>query len=363
MIKMGRITMSESIKGFNPKYDDSKQEDIILKQHVKALSENKTLSRVEILYTTDLYTSEQPIQDGNAEVFTIEKDVELYTTAGGQQKIHCWLIVSKDGDKSTRSIKISRRTSKGLFGTDEITLNTKAIRNLKHFLDTLYTLNSEDATQLKKTKDTDLIELLTIDEIKLAIQNNLTKQQDLYDWISISKKREAIAQLKDYMIGNFKHETEITDFLKQNTWMLGSQYTYVASDITKINDRNILDIAPANLGSYIDIVEIKRPEETLFRYDTSHDTYYPSSNLSKAIAQTQNYIHKFETNFEPKHHIQDTQVLRPFATLIIGSKETLNSGEKDAQRILNASFNNMRVLTFQELLENAENSIATFSST
>lgn len=353
--------MSDSIKGFNPRYDDSMQEDIILKQHVKALSEDKTLSRVEILYATDLHTSEQPIQNGVTKVFTIEKDVELYTTAGGQQKIHCWLISNKDGSKTTRSIRISRRTSKGLFGTDEITLNNIAIQNLKNFLDTLYSLNSEDATQLNKVKSNESLELLTFDEIKLAIQNNLTKQQDLYDWISISKKREAIDQLKDFMSGSFEHETEISNFLKQNTWMLGSQYTYIASDFTRINERNILDIAPTNLGSYIDIVEIKRPEETLFRYDNSHGTYYASSSLSKAIAQTQNYIHKFETDFESKNQILGTQVLRPFATLIIGSKDNLNDGEKNAQRILNASFHNMRILTFQELLENAENSIASRS--
>ena len=138
--------------------------------------------------------------------------------------------------------------------------------------------------------------------------------------------------------------------------MFGSQYVISLSS-TNINERNILDIAPKTIGSYIDIIEVKRPEVKLFNKDNSHKTYYPSNDLTRAITQTQNYIYQFETNLNPSYRLDGSQVIRPFATIIIGNTISLSPEEKDAQRILNASYHNLRILTYQELLENAENSI------
>jgi hypothetical protein len=348
--------MSNEIKGFDPEYDDNKPENKILSGRVKVDSDGNKMRKVQLLHASDMHTSEKAFEGGISKTYTIKNDIELYTSDKGQQKIHCWLIEHDDGTRKTNGIRLSRRTKKGLYGDQEITLSADAIVNLREFLNTVFSLSTEEVKKLKTLISPIQSELISIDEIKTAIEKNVNSMQDVYDWLNITKKREALVQLKFFMAGNFKHETEVTNFLSRNTWILGSQYIY-ASSITKINEHNILDIAPQNIGSYIDIVEVKRPEVLLFRKDNSHDIYYPSAELTKAIAQTQNYIHKFETDFSTKYRVDGTQVVRPFATIIIGNATSLSSEEKDAQRILNASYHNIRILTYQELLENAENSI------
>src|SRR5699024_216624 len=82
-------------------------------------------------------------------------------------------------------------------------------------------------------------------------------------------------------------------FLKKNLWLFGCEYcTFVKEE--KINSKNILDGIPKNLEDFIDIIEVKLPTAELFHYDTNHKNYYSSSELTKAIAQTQNYIFELE---------------------------------------------------------------------
>ena len=93
--------------------------------------------------------------------------------------------------------------------------------------------------------------------------------------------------------GNHGNEVSIQKFLKNNLWLFGSEYcTFVKEE--NINSQNILDGIPQNLESFIDVIEVKMPEIELFHLDHNHHNYYSSSNLTKAIAQTQNYIFELE---------------------------------------------------------------------
>lgn len=142
--------------------------------------------------------------------------------------------------------------------------------------------------------------------------------------------------------------------------MFGNEYGYIVED-EKINSQNILDLIPKNFESYIDIIEVKLPKENLFNYDKSHNNYYSSSKLTKAIAQTQNYIYELEKKSQDTQYQKDNEciIIRPRGIILIGSALELNQDERKYLRILNSSYHNLQIITYQQLLERAKNTIKT----
>ena len=51
-----------------------------------------------------------------------------------------------------------------------------------------------------------------------------------------------------------------------------------------------LDLLTINRYGFLDIVELKKSDEYLFKLDESHDNFVPTSKLSTAISQVNNYL-------------------------------------------------------------------------
>ena len=144
--------------------------------------------------------------------------------------------------------------------------------------------------------------------------------------------------------------------------MFGNDYALFIDD-EKINAENILDLVPKNLESYIDIIEVKLPDEKLFIFDNSHNNWYPAASLTKAIAQTQNYIFELESKINDQLYQKENncKIIRPKGIILVGSKEELSEEENKYLRILNSSFHNLQIITYQQLLEKAKNTISYLS--
>ncbi len=173
----------------------------------------------------------------------------------------------------------------------------------------------------------------------------------------------AIERLEEIVAGDYKNEAEIQRFLKDNIWMFGNSYVSIV-DNGKIDDRNILDLVPQDLESYIDIIEVKLPSERLFNFDGSHSNYYAKSGLTKAIAQTQNYIFELEkkTAYHQFQSSNNCKVVRPRGMVLYGSESPLTAEEQQYLRILNSSYHNLQVITYQQLLEKAKNTLQIWES-
>ena len=89
-----------------------------------------------------------------------------------------------------------------------------------------------------------------------------------------------------------------------------------------------------------------------------HDNYVPSSDLIKAITQCQNYIYEIEREANSLKFIQrtkGTKVIKPRCLLIYGRSNDWNEEQQEAYRILNASYNQITILTYDHLLLRAKN--------
>lgn len=92
---------------------------------------------------------------------------------------------------------------------------------------------------------------------------------------------------------------------------------------------------------------------------SSHSNYYARSGLTKAIAQTQHYIFELEKKAVDRQFqaINNCKIVRPRGLVSYGSGTPLTAEEQQYLRILNSSYHSLHVLTYQQLLEKAENTL------
>jgi len=220
--------------------------------------------------------------------------------------------------------------------------------------------NSKFAIQLSTSSVAkDSPQLISSTDFVKLINENIKSTDDFYKLLSIQKMELAVEELGNIVNGKFKNEVEIQKFLKNNLWMFGNDYAHIVED-EKINAQNILDIIPQNIESYVDIIEVKLPSEVLFHFDESHLNYYCASKLTKAIAQTQNYIYELDRKSVDEQYQQknNCRIVRPRGMILYGSGERLDASQTQYLRILNASYHNLQIITYQQLLQKARNTLA-----
>jgi len=357
--------MGSDNKGFDPQYDDNKIEDTLLLGKAEKQSDGSYYRKAELLVKQD--TTLLEVKNKDEESIPVEckikDDVTLYESNGGQEKIQCWLIETNEG-KYPNAIHISRRKGKGTYGSQEITLLPRTALAFRDFLNNITVVDTSSKNALKypiKNISEDALlnsdkRIISNEEFKNIILDNIKNIDDYYALLSIQKKKSAISRLRDIIEGKYKNEVDIQKFLKNNIWLFGNEYTFIVRD-EKINPENILDIIPKNIENYVDIIEIKLPTEELFLLDRSHNNYYPTSHLTKAISQTQNYIFELENKNQDIKYQKDNQctIIRPRGIILFGSGKALCDTEKKYLRILNSSYHNIQIITYQQLLEKAEN--------
>lgn len=112
---------------------------------------------------------------------------------------------------------------------------------------------------------------------------------------------------------------------------------------------------------YLDIYEIKKPATNLMRLDPSRNNYYWDTELSKAIAQVENYMYQIQRNADTlmtdirKSHGIDVNVVRPRGFIVVGLRSQLISSKmKDDFRILCSSLKNVDIILYDDLLASLE---------
>lgn len=359
--------MSTEKMGFDPQYDDNKTSGVLYVGKDIKKPDGTSFRKMEVIIDQEEnYLSEKNREQESTPIgFSIKDDIVLFLSNRGQQKIHCWLMESNEG-KSINAISISRRTEKGVYGSQEITLPFPAAAILKKYLDNLFCIDTTNKSKFS-IQISELIspiqssssQIISEEEFAELMRANISSTDDFYKLISLQKMEIAINRLEEIIRGDYKNEVEIQKFLKDNIWMFGNDYVFIVQD-NKINTGNILDMIPQNLESYVDIIEVKLPNEKLFNIDSSHQNFYPTANLTKAIAQTQNYIFEFEnkTHDNMYQQMNNCIIIKPRGIILYGSEQDLIDEEKKYLRILNASYHNIQIITYQQLLEKARNTIA-----
>lgn len=143
-----------------------------------------------------------------------------------------------------------------------------------------------------------------------------------------------------------------------NDWVLGSEFVRILEE-REIDTANIADYLMEAYDGFLDIIEIKRPDSSLkFWADAlDHDNYVPSADLIKAITQATTYIYEVEREANSVKFLErvgNVKTIKPRCVLIFGRSINWNAAQKAAYRILNSSYHNLTIMTYDHVLDRAK---------
>lgn len=150
-------------------------------------------------------------------------------------------------------------------------------------------------------------------------------------------------------------------FLSEYILMLRTNYGEVLEKESVSLAGKFPDFMLIDPYSYLDIYEIKTPATELLKYDSSRSNYYWSSELSKATAQVENYLHQVQRHSASlaedirKSKGIEVSIVRPRGYIVAGTRAQLTNDKiSDDFRILSDSLKNVDVILYDDLLTNLE---------
>ena len=189
--------------------------------------------------------------------------------------------------------------------------------------------------------------------------DNLEKLIDLDMSCRIVNELDSHENLIKYKAG--QPEKIFQNWIESNLWIFGVEYMK-KHNFRKISFFSEGDLLMESNDGYLDLIELKRPklEYEVFKYDVSHKSYYPSSDLSKVLGQCLFYQQKID---EAKHLLETEykiKVLRPRVKIVLGRSNNFNEYQTNALRMLNSGLNNIDIITYDNLIENGKKIITSY---
>lgn len=155
-------------------------------------------------------------------------------------------------------------------------------------------------------------------------------------------------------------------YVKSNILLMQQGYiTAIEKLNTAIGDTRFPDFLLVTHDNYLDVMEIKKPNTPILKADTSRGNYYFDSEISKAVIQTENYIHNVSrhqdtvrSHLKDRHNIE-IRAVRPRGLILAGDSRSFTTPkEQDDFRLLSQGIKNVMIVTYDELLTRLQNYIA-----
>jgi len=189
------------------------------------------------------------------------------------------------------------------------------------------------------------------------IAKNNILPEDLIASIQNQTRINAVREFENMLDQNLV-EQKWQEWLKQNDWVLGSEFVRIL-DEREIDTTNITDYLMQAYDGFLDIIEIKRPGGSFHFWAESqdHGNCIPSSELIKAITQATKYIYEVEresNSVKFLERVRNVKTIKPRCILIFGRSNDWNNEQKEAYRILNSSYHNLTIMTYDHVLLRAK---------
>lgn len=242
----------------------------------------------------------------------------------------------------------------------ELTLGDEELRNLISFIDKNYEpLNFGASRFISLDNDERLsgvlqqfADMVGTDDKKVSL---LLKSGILSDKVSylieLSKRKVCVEEFFSKLKEDNSEQFWQKWFL-ENKWMLGSEFSQIL-DERGIDSNHIADYLMKTNDGFIDIVEIKKPNGNSFWANSkNHGNYIPSSDLIKAIVQCQHYLFEMERESNNGKYLQklnNSIIAKPRCLLVFGRSNNWDDEKFLALRLLNASLNQLSVITYDQL--------------
>ena len=194
-------------------------------------------------------------------------------------------------------------------------------------------------------------------ELVAFILKNEVIPEELEAELRQARRAKAVKIFEEMLTQNLR-ELEWQKWFQSNSWVLGSQFVRIL-DERHIDVQHISDFLMEAYDGFLDVVEIKRPEGGMSFWANilDHGNYIPSAELTKAVAQATRYIYEVEREANSVKFLErvgGVKTVKPRCILIFGRSLDWGDEQKEAYRILNASFHNLSILTYDHVLSRAK---------
>lgn len=220
--------------------------------------------------------------------------------------------------------------------------------------DTQETKKIENLQEELKEKDRTIANLRDSMEERDRILRELQREQAEYLKSRIKEFQDTLEDLEE-KIGKAQEEEipekELQNFLTENTWLFGAEYA--SSEPKKMRGAsNEFDFYLERYSGVNDVVEIKKISDDILRQDGKI-----GAKVIQAVDQCIDYMEETQaaahsTVISDEEGIDE---LRPRGRIIIGYTDADNVKEKLEK--WNYRLNNIRILTYRDILEKAENTV------
>ena len=206
-----------------------------------------------------------------------------------------------------------------------------------------------------------------MDALAMLLREASEKPAILGDFVSrlaaderFIEKAAAAMNLAVYRQVLFRLETMIDDptvkegqfqaLLEKQPWLFGSEYSCIL-DRRRWTRDEITDFVPRRTtDGRVELIEIKTPlhGKSLFNWDASHKVWAPGVELSRVVAQAENYLEKLDRNRDGILANDREDVTEMRARIIIGRDR--DDDQRDALRRHNGHLHRIEIITFDGLL-------------
>ncbi len=231
--------------------------------------------------------------------------------------------VLKDSDVSDRVIVM-----KGEEAGELLRLTKRDVGSIRRLVDSL---SEENIQILAQRVNPEIVEKIDSAIKYIAMEKSL-------GWLSTKIEDDA-------------DESVFQNWFEENTWIFGKNYVHRVPKRT-VGLESRADLIYVSVDGFVDLVELKKPllPKSILLPDASHKTFYPSAELSRALAQAMHYLRVIEDHRLQLVELVKIPVLRPTITIVIGRSNGWDAAMKEQLRILNSTLLNIKVLTYDHLL-------------
>ncbi|SHG90845.1 Shedu anti-phage system protein SduA domain-containing protein [Streptoalloteichus hindustanus] len=175
------------------------------------------------------------------------------------------------------------------------------------------------------------------------------------------RRRAALDQLRTVVEDPEASESDIHKELQQQSWIFGGRYVKELSRrrLTTVDE---IDIPLLRGDGSLHVVELKRAKVPhLVERIRSHCAV--GADVHRAVSQAANYLRSLDEHRPAILTDHGIECRRTFATVLIGHPKFVNPEYRadeiaDALRTYNAALNRVEVITYQELIDAAERTLA-----
>jgi hypothetical protein len=181
--------------------------------------------------------------------------------------------------------------------------------------------------------------------------------------VRLEEMKSAMIELHSHLDAGDNEESIYQRWCENHPWSFGNQFV-VTDEIRNISIQDQVDmLIPRINAGFRDIIELKRPNMEVLKFDSGHHDYYFSHDASMAIGQCHRYLDVFsEAASKGLMGHEDILAYHPTATIVIGRSKGWDDQQKRALHGLNSRLNDIRIITYDYLLAQGDSLVDYLSS-